>query len=308
MRVLVTGASGFVGRALTEALAKAGHSVRAAARETSAIAAGPNVEPASLPDLSQPVDWRQLLSGMDAVVHLAGLAHVSNDIPEARYDAVNRLATKSLALAASVTPSIRRLVFVSSIRAQTGPAADHILTESDQPAPTDAYGRSKLAAESLVRGYGVPATILRPVIIYGPQARANIAQLMKIAALPVPLPFGAFANRRSMLALSNMVSSIEFVLSQPATANETYVVADPTPVSLAQMIAIMRRAMGRLPALLPVPPRLIRAALRAAGKADMWERIGGSLVADAAKLRAAGWQPAIDTPEALALMVRPPRL
>lgn len=307
MRVLVTGASGFVGRALTPALSNAGYVVRATARDPSAIPATATIEAVPLPDLAQPVDWRPLLADVDAVIHLAGLAHVSKDIPEERYDAVNRLATKSLALAASMAPHIKRLVFVSSIRAQTGPSSDHILTEDDAAVPTDAYGRSKLAAEAFVRGYGVPATILRPVVIYGPEARANVAQLMKIAALPVPLPFGAFRNKRSMLVLSNMVSAIQFVLEHAETAGQTYVVADQTPVSLADMIAVMRKANNRSPGLLSVPPGWIGRALRAAGKADIWERIGGSLVADAAKLRTAGWQPAMDTPEALAAMIRPPR-
>ncbi len=307
MRILITGANGFVGRPLAQALSDAGYDVRAAARDASVISSATNIEPVALPDLSQPVDWRPLLRDVDAIVHLAGIAHVSNEIAGERYDTVNRVATKSLALAASMTPNIQRLVFVSSIRAQTGPSADHPLMENDKPAPTDAYGRSKLAAEAFVRGYGVPATILRPVVIYGPEARANVAQLMKIAALPVPLPFGAFRNKRSLLALDNMISAIRFVLEQPATAGETYVVADPTPVSLADMIAIMRKARGRSPGMVPVPPDWIGRTLRAAGKADIWERIGGALVADAAKLRAAGWQPATDTPQALAELVKQPR-
>ena len=307
MRVLVTGASGFVGRPLTQALSQAGHDVLAAARDASTIPSATNIEPVALPNLSQPIDWRPLIRDVDAIVHLAGIAHVSNEIAEERYDKVNRVATKSLALAASMAPNIKRLVFVSSIRAQTGPSADHTLTENDTPAPTDAYGRSKLAAEAFVRGYGVPATILRPVVIYGPEARANVAQLMKIAALPVPLPFSAFQNKRSLLALDNMISAIRFVLERPATADETYVVADPTPVSLADMIAIMRKARGRSPGMIPVPPDWIGRALRAAGKADIWERIGSALVVDAAKLRGAGWQPAVDTPQALAEMVRPLR-
>ena len=306
MRVLITGASGFVGRALVPALSNAGYAVRAAARDPSTIPSK-TIQALALPDLARPVDWRPLLADVDAVIHLAGVAHVSKDIPEERYDAINRIATKSLALAVSMSSHIKRLIFVSSIRAQTGPSSDHVLTEDDVAAPTDAYGRSKLAAETFVRGYGVPATILRPVVIYGPEARANVAQLMKIAALPFPLPFGAFRNKRSMLALANMVSAIQFVLEHDNTVGQTYVVADQTPVSLADMIALMRKASNRTPRLISVPPDWIGRALRASGQADIWERIGSSLVADAAKLRAAGWQPAVDTPEALAAMVRPPR-
>jgi UDP-glucose 4-epimerase len=304
MRVLVTGASGFVGRALTKSLSRAGFHVRAAARDRSKVRPAEFVEAVQMPDLSRPVDWSSLLANVDAVVHLAGIAHVSGAIPEGQYDRINRVATKELALQASLMPNIRRLVFVSSIRAQTGPSADHVLTEDDAPSPTDAYGRSKLAAEAFVRGYGVPYTILRPVVIYGKGARANVAQLARLARWPLPLPFGAFRKKRSLLALDNMLSAIQFVLEHPATAGETYLVADPLPVSLAEMIATLREARGRSPKLVSVPEKLVGASLRGIGKASAWERIGSSLVADITKLRDAGWRPPTDTRHALARMVQ----
>lgn len=306
MRILITGAGGFIGRALTRALSDAGFDVRAAARNIAKLPAAPKVQPVALPDLSQPVDWRPLIEDVDAVVHLAAIAHIQES-GDKRYDRTNRLATKELALACSLAPNIRRLVFVSSIRAQTGPAADHTLTESDTPHPADAYGRSKLAAEAFVRGYGTPATILRPVVVYGPEARANVAQLVRIASSPLPLPFGALRNRRSLLALDNLLSAIRFVLETPATAGETYIVSDPSALSIAETIVTLRKAIGRSPALVSIPPSWIGAALRAAGKADVWERIGTSLVADAGKLRAAGWQPVTDTSQGLAALITPPR-
>ncbi len=304
MRVLVTGASGFVGRALTQSLSRAGYHIRAAARDRAKIPAAEFVEAVRLPDLMRPVDWRPLLADVDAVVHLAGLAHVSTKIPVENYDRINRVATKELVLQASLAPQVRRLVFVSSIRAQTGPSADHVLTEEDVPQPVDPYGRSKLAAEAFVRGYGVPYTILRPTVIYGPDARANVAKLLRMASLPLPLPFGAFKSQRSLLALENMVSAIHFVLEHPATANQTYIVADPQPVSLADMIATLREARGLSPGLVRVPEKWVGASLRKLGKADAWERIGGSLVADITKLRESGWSPPTDTPHALAQLVR----
>jgi UDP-glucose 4-epimerase len=304
MRVLVTGASGFVGRALTQSLSKAGFHVRAAARERSKVPAAEFVEAVRMPDLSRPVDWRPLLADVDAVVHLAGIAHVSSKIPDNRYDRINRVATKELALQSSLMPNIRRLVFVSSIRAQTGPSAEHELTEADVPHPIDAYGRSKLAAEAFVRGYGVPFTILRPVVIYGKDARANVAQLVRLARWPLPLPFGAFRKKRSLLALENKLSAIQFVLERPATAGQTYIVADPLPLSLAEMITVLREARGRSPRLVSIPENWVGASMRGLGKASAWERVGNSLMADITKLREAGWAPPTDTRHALARMAR----
>lgn len=302
-RVLVTGASGFVGASLTRALAQAGMTVRAAARAPRTIPALSGVEPVALPDLAMPVDWTPLLSGMDAVIHLAGIAHAGRDIPETQYDRVNRAATESLAQAASAS-DIRHFIFVSSIRAQTGPAADTPLNESDPPRPTDAYGRSKLAAEEAVRRSGVPYTILRPVVIYGPGAKANMASLIRLANSPLPLPFGAFRNLRSLLAMDNLVSAVRFMLARPGADNEIYVLADPAPVTFAEIILTLRAALGRRPRLFDVPPALLTGILRVFGQSSLSERLAGTLVADAHKLRMAGWRPAVDTRRGLTGMVQ----
>ena len=165
-RILVTGASGFIGRALVAELANAGHSVRAAMRQPADVFPQ-SVEVIAVSDLTRPVEWRALLSGVKTVVHLAGIAHAGPETAEQAYDRVNRLATAELASAAKAL-GIGHLIFMSSIRAQSGPASTRTLRETDAPRPTDAYGRSKLAAEDAVRAADVPFTILRPVLIYGP--------------------------------------------------------------------------------------------------------------------------------------------
>src|SRR4051812_15145371 len=197
-RILVTGSSGFIGSAVIRALAEAGHSVRAASRERTGVENLDRIEWMRLPDLETDVDWTPLLDGMDIVVHLAAIAHRSR--AESRdYARANRIATANLAQACR-RDSIQRLIFMSSIGAQSGSAADHVVTEQDEPWPMTAYDRAKLAAEEEIRHSGAPFTILRPVIIYGPGAKANIALMQRIAALPVPLPFGAFKNQRSLLS------------------------------------------------------------------------------------------------------------
>ncbi len=292
-RVLVTGASGFVGRPLTRALAQSGNVVWAAARDLRTIPEQTNVNPILLPDLSTPIIWNSLIAGMDAVIHLAGIAHVSSDVPDASYDQVNRVTTQDLAQAA-VAHGTKHFIFVSSIRAQSGPTSDKPLNESDPPQPTDAYGRSKLAAEEAVRKSGVPFTILRPVVIYGSGAKANMESMIKFADSTIPLPFGRFRNLRSLLAMDNLISAIRFLLEQ-GPRNETYVVADPAPVTFAEILLALRSGLGRPPRLINVPPPLLTGALKGIGKRSLAERIGGTLVADAHKLRMAGWRPPVDT-------------
>ncbi len=252
-------------------------------------------------DLGAAVDWTGLLAGIDAVVHLAGIAHAGPGIAEERYDRVNHRATAALAAAAR-DAGVSRFVFVSSIRAQTGPAADHVVSERDTPRPTDAYGRSKLAAERAVAASGMPFTILRPVLVYGPGVKGNLRALMRLAALPVPLPFGALEARRSLVSLANLASAIAFALREKACAGETYVVADPEPLTIGEMVTALRRGRGRPPGLVAVPEALLRLALTAVGRGINWEQINGGLVANPAKLMAADWRPEPDTMKALAQM------
>lgn len=303
-RVLVTGASGFIGRAVVAAFAQAGHRLRAAVRRPPQPAFPDGVEVMQHPDLAQPVDWRPLLDGVDQVIHLAGIAHIGRGVPPELYDRVNRLATDELARAAA-RAGVSRFVFVSSIRAQSGPAADHALSERDPAAPIDPYGRSKLAAEGAVAAAGLAFTILRPVLLYGPGVKGNFAVLLRAAASPWPLPLRAFGNRRSILGIDNFVSALGFVLSAPTANGETYVVADPgVPPRLGDVIAIMRQAQGRRPFVWPLPTPCVEIPLRLLGRTDLWERLGGNLRVDIGKLVAAGWQPAHDTPTGLAAMAQ----
>jgi nucleoside-diphosphate-sugar epimerase len=292
--ILVTGASGFAGRAVMTALAEAGNTVRAAVRRPPSPAFANGVEVIQHADLLQPVDWRALLAGIDQVVHLAGVAHTSG-VDRATYDRVNHRATAELAAAAAAV-DVKHFVFISSIRAQCGPAADHALTERDPPLPTEAYGRSKLAAEGAVRDAGVPFTILRPVLLYGPGVKGNFAMLLRAAASPLPLPVRDFVNRRSVLSIDNFISALTFVLATPATIGETYVVADPgMALRLADVLTTLRQAVSRRPLILPLSTDYFELPLRLLGRTDVWHRIGGNLRVDAGKLMAAGWRPRHDT-------------
>jgi UDP-glucose 4-epimerase len=303
-RVLVTGASGFVGAALAKHLQRGGWQVRAATRSPERLPLS-GAEVVALADLSGTVDWNPLLEGVEAVVHLAGIAHVGPGVAPEVYDRVNHIATAGLAAACALS-GVRRLVLVSSVRAQSGAAAPHVLKETDDPRPTESYGRSKLMAEAAVRASGVPWTILRPAMVYGPGVKGNLARLAQLAASPLPLPFASFHNWRSLVGLDNLVAAIAHALATPSTAGETYLVADPEPVTLAEILTALRRGAGRAPGLFPVPPALFETGLRIAGRADVWERLGGSLVVDPGKLIAAGWRPDPDTKAGLARLARAP--
>jgi UDP-glucose 4-epimerase len=255
-----------------------------------------------LPDLENEVDWDPLVAGMDIVVHLAAIAHRSH-ADSGDYARANRVATASLAQACR-RHGIRRLIFMSSIGAQAGSAADHVVTELDEPWPITAYDRAKLAAEEEIRRAGVPFTILRPVIVYGPGAKANIALIMRIAALPLPLPFGAFKNKRSLLSIDNLVHAVMVCLEGPETLNQTFIVCDPEPITLAEMLTTLREAAGRPSRLVPIPPLAVRAMIMAAGRQSLWDRIGRELVASSGKLQSAGWIPPVQTKAGLRAMVR----
>jgi nucleoside-diphosphate-sugar epimerase len=284
--VLVTGSDGFVGRHLVPYLASLGYKVVAASR-TASVFEHANISSVRLPDISTEFDWHPMLQQCDAVVHLAGIAHrfASDD----QYDRVNRRATEGLARAGFHCR--KHLIFVSSIAAQSGSYSDQELSENDVPRPTNAYGRSKLAAELSVRAAGVSFTILRPVVIYGKGEKGNFETIHKISRLPIPLPFGGLTARRSILSVENFSSAVATVLSNPCARGETYIVSDPTPLSVPELILRYRTAIGRSAWLVPVPERWIELALMAFSQSEIWHRIGRPLVASPEKLLALGWKP-----------------
>jgi UDP-glucose 4-epimerase len=283
-RVLVTGATGFIGRALVPALQAHGFAVRAATR-TGTIA---GVESIALGDLSGPVDWMAALDGVDAVVHLAALAHT--DAPESTYLALNRDAAVRLADAAA-RAGATRFVFVSSIRAQSGPVADHVLTEADPARPTDAYGRAKLEAEQRLAELAPGLSILRPVLVVGAGAGGNLALLERLATLPVPLPLAGVGAPRSIVSRASLIEAIRLALTHPQWPRSPLIVAEPEPVTLADLITAMRLRQGRPASLFHVPQSVLEAAARMSGRREHWQRIASPLVASPRAIMSLGWLP-----------------
>ena len=292
-RVLVTGASGFVGRPLVDALLRAGYAVRTVTRHQ--ISFPDSVEVVIIPDLKNPIDWTPILQGVDIIVHLAGPAHskISEDA-YSEFDQVNWLATQRLA-DASKKATIERFVYISSVRAQVGASAVQPVREQDEPRPTNQYGRSKLAAEQAIRASGVPFTIFRPVVIYGPHPKGNIRTVVRLARSRLPLPVANFTSRRSLLGVENLISAIIFVLNNPITIGETYLVADLNPMTIGEILTMLRKIQGRSLTTIHAPLVIVRLLLMMCGRKDLWSRLSGNLVVDTSKLQSAGWRPTTDT-------------
>jgi UDP-glucose 4-epimerase len=251
-----------------------------------------------MPQLASPVQWRSLLSGVDKVVHAAAIAHTSG-IDEALYYQVNYRAVVELANAAR--GMIERLVFLSSVRAQCGSSAPRPLLETDSPLPDEAYGRSKLLAEQALAKMRVPAVLLRPTLIVGPRPAGNLKTLIRLAKTPLPLPLAVADARRSVLARSDLCAAIEHVLSSPAHIGETYLVAHPNPISIADMITALRQGLGRSPGLFACPIPLLRLALTVAAHGrDTAPKLFDSLVVSPTKLIKTGWLPSVTPQAALA--------
>lgn len=283
-RILLTGAGGFVASHLAPFLAQSGFDVVAASRSTP-VFRHPRISTVSYPVSGE---WPSLLAGIDVVLHLAAVAH--RPASEEEHDRVTRgLAAEAAEAARSA--GVKQFIFVSSIAAQTGSSADHVVTEADVPRPAGPYGAAKLAAEDAVERSGVPFTVLRPAAIDGPGAKGAVALLSRVAGWPLPLPLTGLDSRRSILSIGNFNTAVAAVLLNPKAIGETFVVADPEPQTVAEVVAQIRAGLGRAPSMFAVPPSWLRVALRLIGRDDLWERLGQPLVISPAKLIAIGWKP-----------------
>ena len=299
--VALTGATGFIGQYLLNELPKRGYRLRVLLRRPTMLPEG--CASAVIGDLAKPYNMAEALSGVDAVIHSAGIASTMSGLPEDDYRLFNTEATVKFARAAE-RARVKRFVFLSSIRAQSGPTADGVLTEEREPRPTDAYGRSKLAAEQGLADTRLDWVALRLALVYGPGVEGNMARLIKLARSPYPLPIAGLKAEHSLLALDNLVEAVDKVLALQQPLKRPLIVADPKPLTLGAIIAAMRQGLGRRAALFYVPKPLLKSALRAAGHADGYEPLFGSLVADPSALAKLNWVPRVETRAGLAALVR----
>jgi nucleoside-diphosphate-sugar epimerase len=299
--VALTGATGFIGRHLLQDLPARGFRIRVLLRRPAEVPAG--ASSAVIGDIAAPRNMAAALRDVDAVIHSAGLAHAMSGRPEDDYRAINTEATVELAKAAA-RAGVKRFVFLSSIRAQAGATASDVLTEEGVPAPTDAYGRSKLDAERGLADLNLDWVALRPVLVYGPGVKGNMAALVDLARTRLPLPLAGLKARRSVLSVENLSAAIDAVLRAPAPLRRPFIVADLEPLTVAEMVAALRAGLGRRPGLVPIPTAILSGLARLAGREEAFERLAGSLVASPDALRRCGWQPPVATKEALARLAR----
>jgi UDP-glucose 4-epimerase len=299
--IALTGATGFIGQYLLKELPKRGYRLRVLLRRPTMLPEG--CPSAVIGDLARPYNMAEALADVDAVIHTAGIASTMSGIPEDDYRLFNTEATVGFAKAAQ-RARVKRFVFLSSIRAQAGPTCEGVLTEEREPCPTDAYGRSKLAAEQGLAETDLDWVALRLALVYGPGVQGNMAKLIKLARSPYPLPLAGLKSEHSLLGLDNLVEAIDTVLATKTPLRRPLIVADPAPLTIGAMIAAMRRGLGRRPGLFYVPKPMLKGALRASGRAGPLAPLFGSLVVDPSALARLNWVPPVETKVGLATLLR----
>ena len=311
-RVLVTGASGFVGAALSSKLYANRFSVRAAVRSSSSTVK--NAEMVVVDAINGETDWKEALSDVNVIVHLAARVHIMSDDaadPLGEFRKVNVDGTERLARMA-VAHGVKRFVYVSSIKVngeETFPEhisllpssfqrgdKSAIFSEADIPTPQDPYGTSKWEAEQILhhisRETGLEVVIVRAPLVYGEGVKGNFAQMLKVLNRGIPLPLASVENRRSLVYVENLAYALILCATHPMAAGQTYLVSDGEDVSMPELLRKLGVAMGHPARLFYCPPALLKFAGRLFGKTEQVERLLGSLQVDSGKIRRElGWLP-----------------
>lgn len=280
MKIMVTGATGFVGKKLVESLATKYEVVAIVRRKEQLI---PSVEQRVVPDISSSTDWSGIMRDIDVVIHLAARVHVmqeTEDDPLAAFRSVNVRGTRTLAEEAA-NQGVKKFIFMSSIKVHGEETHDHPYSAADTPSPVDPYGISKWEAEqelrSVSRVTGLPIVILRPPVIYGPGVKGNILRLAKLTSKKIPLPFGAVHNRRSMISVQNLLKWMERAIADFNIPQGPVLVSDPEPISTKILISGIAEGMGVRVRMIPIPVEVLKFFLNTLGKAALADRLLGDL-------------------------------
>jgi nucleoside-diphosphate-sugar epimerase len=290
--VLLTGATGFVGRSLCNQLADPSYSLRAAVRQAGDLTT-PGLQVVPVGDICAHTDWGAALEGVRTVVHLAARAHRLNDTQEEPYFEVNARGTQQLARAAAQA-GVRRFIYLSSIKVN-GEGTDRTYCAADAPAPHDPYGRSKLLGEQhlweICGASRMQGVVVRAPLVYGDGVKGNFLRLLHWARRGVPLPFGAIRNRRSLVSVWNLCDLLQLALEHPMAPGRVWLVSDGEDLSTPQLLRRISHAMGRRAWLPAVPPGVLAWLARRTGRGAEFARLTESLTVDAQPVRRElGWE------------------
>lgn len=306
--VLVSGANGFVGRPLCAELFRQGQTVRAAVRLARADNLPiENAETVSIGEINGETDWTDALLDIKVVVHLAARVHVMKDNAADPLDELRKVNVEgawNLARQAC-DAGVQRFIFISSIKVNgESTQLGRPYTLEDQPEPTDAYGISKREAEDALRQLAdetdMEVVIIRPPLVYGPGVKANFHNMMHWLNKRVPLPLGAIHNKRSFVALDNLIDLIVTCIDHPAAANQTFLAGDGEDLSTTELLQRLGHALGKPAKLFSVPIWMLKTGAILLGKHDMAQRLCNSLQVDISKTcDLLGWHPPVSVDDAL---------
>jgi len=304
-RVLVTGASGFVGKVVCRRLIESGYTPRAGLRDAKQWPALRTATPslsefAVLGDIGGNPNLGAALADVSAVVHLAARVHIMRDDasdPFEKYRRINVEGTRAVALAA-VEQGVRRMIFVSTAKVNGEATCGKGFSEDDPPDPEGLYAVSKCEAEEVLRFIaaktGLEVVILRPPLVYGPGVGANFLALMKLVCRGIPMPLPETNNRRSLVGVENLADCLVRCVTHPGAANHTFMVSDGQDVSTRELVIQLARSLGQTARFLPVPEVVLRLAARLVGKRSTIDRLLGSLEINSKKVRRTlEWKPPV---------------
>ena len=299
MKILVTGATGFVGKRLVWRLFDTGHAVYPVVRRDINSSEELPGTPVKVSNIDASTDWSQVLLEMDVVVHLAARVHVMKENakdPLAEFRSINTSGTVQLAMQAAKA-GVKRFIYISSVKVNGESTTEtKPFTEDDIPAPQDAYGISKWEAEQELRRIAkatqLEVVILRPPLVYGPQVGGNFLTMLNCISKGIPLPLGKVKNKRSMIYVGNLVEAIATCVVHPAAANKTFLLSDKEVASTPELIKSLGEVLQKPVCMLPCPPNFLRYGASLLGKKSIADRLLNSLEINTSFInKELGWYP-----------------
>ncbi|MFO2887927.1 NAD-dependent epimerase/dehydratase family protein, partial [Legionella pneumophila serogroup 1] len=293
-KILITGATGFIGRSLVPALLSEGHDVRCAVLQLDSTL---QAEQIVINNLEVHTDWTDALRNVEIVIHLAARVHIMKEYATSSLDEyckINSIATKNFVEQAAQN-NVKRFIFLSTIKVHGEFSQNNLpFSEDCRTQPEDPYAKSKLYAEQFIQEICQNArmefVILRPPLVYGPYVKANFLRILQLVDKKWPLPFGSIYNKRTFIYIDNLVSAISAVVSEPSAANQVYLVADDCSWSLTQLVQTLSRKMNTKLFLIPIPVQILIFLFKLCGLKNINTRLFSSLEVSNEKIKSQlGW-------------------